>query len=130
MGGGTYRGTVRRRLRAHPVVARVGAIAILGAVAAVLLAPAVLAPALLAAGPPFPQPVTGQRVYDTAQVLTQGVIESTEARIRDIEAATGAQVVVYTQLVDPSTTSKQADAQAQALMDQWAWAARVSTTAW
>jgi uncharacterized membrane protein YgcG len=78
-----------------------------------------LAPALLAAGPPYPAPLNGQRVYDTAEALSATEIARAEAQIKAIEQRTGAQVVVYTQLVEPGRTSTQADADAQALMDQW-----------
>ena len=100
---------------------RVGrfAASLLACVAAAAVASLAIAPALVAAGPPFPAPVAGQRVYDNAGVLSKPIITLTETHIRDIETATGAQVVVYTQLVDPSTTTADADAQAQALMDQW-----------
>lgn len=92
--------------------------AALGAVALLVLG-LPLAPALLAAGPPYPQPVAGQRVYDTAAALTPDVVARVEAQIAAIEQRTGAQVVVYTQLVDPGITTAKAEADAQALMDQW-----------
>jgi uncharacterized membrane protein YgcG len=92
--------------------------ALLGAAAFVLLA-LPLAPSLVAAGPPYPDPVTGQRVYDTASALSAGEIAWTQARILAIEQRTGAQIVVYTQLVEPGRTTTQADADARALMDQW-----------
>ena len=78
-----------------------------------------LAPSLAATGPPFPAPVDGQAVYDQAGVLGADAIARTEAAIDAIEARTGAEIVVYTQLVDPSTTTVEAEAQARALMDQW-----------
>ncbi len=87
--------------------------------AALVLLSLPLAPALLAAGPPYPQPVTGQRVYDTAEVLSKAEIGSAAAQILAIEKRTGSQVVVYTQLVEPGRTTAEAEADARALMDQW-----------
>src|SRR5258705_2617357 len=82
---------------------------------------ALLAPvAAIAAGPPFPPPTTNKAVYDTAQVFRPATIASAESTIDGIEARTGAEVVVYTQVVDYGVTTEQADADAQALMDQWA----------
>ena len=72
-----------------------------------------------AAGPPFPDPVNGQAVYDTASVLRPATIDSLETTIDGIEARTGAEVVVYTQLVPASTSDQAAEQQAIALMDQW-----------
>ncbi len=72
-----------------------------------------------AAGPPYPQPVTGQRVYDTAQVLSPATIAEVQGIAQGIEARTGAQVVVYTQLKPESDTPDLAEQDAIALMDQW-----------
>jgi uncharacterized membrane protein YgcG len=78
-----------------------------------------LVPAVIAAGPPFPEPVDNQAVYDTAGAFTPGTIEAVEAQIDTIEARTGAEIVVYTQLVPDGVTEDEAEAHAQALMDQW-----------
>jgi uncharacterized membrane protein YgcG len=75
--------------------------------------------AVIAAGPPFPQPVAGQRVYDTAEVFRAATIAQAQTIIVGIEARTGAQVVVYTQLASDSITTAQAEQDAIALMDQW-----------
>jgi uncharacterized membrane protein YgcG len=72
-----------------------------------------------AGGPPFPAPVTGQRVYDNAGVLSQGTIAEAQRIADGIEARTGAQVVVYTQLKPESDTPDLAERDAIALMDQW-----------
>lgn len=72
-----------------------------------------------AAGPPFPSPVTGQRVYDTAGVFTADTIASAERSIRAVEERTGAQIAVYTQLKPEADTPELAEADARALMDQW-----------
>ncbi len=79
-----------------------------------------LAPALaLGAGPPFPDPVNNQAVYDTAGVLEASTIATVEAQIDKIEADTGAEIVVYTQLVDRGVDYVEAEQHAIALMDQW-----------
>ncbi|HKF86146.1 MAG TPA: TPM domain-containing protein [Candidatus Limnocylindrales bacterium] len=83
---------------------------------------ALLAPAIgdvAAAGPPFPDPVTGQAVYDEAGVLRDATIQQLEQTIDGIEDRTGAEVVVYTQLVPSGVTTGEAEAHAIALMDQW-----------
>jgi uncharacterized membrane protein YgcG len=77
-----------------------------------------LASAALAAGPPFPDPVDRQAVYDEAGVLRPEVIGELEGRIDAIEGATGAEVVVYTQ-VDPGISEDENLAKAAALIDQW-----------
>lgn len=93
--------------------------AALAALAALVLVLLASAPLVIAAGPPFPIPEAGRRVYDTAGVLSPAAIARTETRIRGIEAATGAQLVVYSQLVPDGTPPDEAESQAQALMDQW-----------
>jgi uncharacterized membrane protein YgcG len=80
---------------------------------------ALFVPAGRAAGPPYPPPVTGQRVYDTAGVFDPETIAAAEATIQGIEARTGAEVVVYSQVVGDDVTTDQAESDAQALMDQW-----------
>jgi uncharacterized membrane protein YgcG len=84
-----------------------------------LLGAIVLAAAAAAAGPPYPEPVIGQRVYDTAGVLSPATIAQAEQVSRAIEARTGAQVVVYTQLKPESDTPELAEQDAIALVDQW-----------
>ena len=78
-----------------------------------------LAAATLAAGPPFPEPQDGVRVYDTAGVFRPDTVDRVAETIRQIEQRTGAQVVVYTQGVEDGRTTEEADADARALMDQW-----------
>ena len=92
--------------------------ALVGAVAALFVGP-VFAIAALAAGPPYPDPVPGQRVYDTAQVFDASTIGAAEATIEGIRTRTGSEVVVYSQVVDYGVTTDEADSDAQALMDQW-----------
>jgi uncharacterized protein len=71
-----------------------------------------------AAGPPFPDPVTDRAVYDTAGVLRPEVVAELEQRIDAMEAAVGAETVVYTQ-VDPGISEDQNLEKARALVDQW-----------
>jgi uncharacterized membrane protein YgcG len=106
-------------LRRHfPVKARLGPHAAVAALALLLLATIVPATSS-AAGPPYPPPVTGQRVYDTAGILSPNTIAEAERISRAIEVRTGAQVVVYTQLKPESDTPDAAENDAIALMDQW-----------
>jgi uncharacterized membrane protein YgcG len=71
------------------------------------------------AGPPFPEPELDRAVYDQVGVFRPATVESAEATIDAIENRTGAEVVVYTQLVDYGITESEAEGHAQALMDQW-----------
>jgi uncharacterized membrane protein YgcG len=73
----------------------------------------------LAAGPPFPDPVDGVAVYDHAGLFRPETIASVERTIDQIEDRTGAEVVVYSQVVEDGRTTEQADGDARALMDQW-----------
>jgi len=81
-----------------------------------------LASSVYAASPPpassFPPPVSSQAVYDTAGVLRPETIARLERTIDAMEARTGSEVVVYTQ-VDPDVTAERALAGATALFDQW-----------
>jgi uncharacterized membrane protein YgcG len=76
------------------------------------------AAATVAAGPPFPDPVDRQSVYDEAGVLRPEVVAELEQRIDAVEADTGAEIVVYTQ-VDPGISEDANLAKAGALIDQW-----------
>ena len=72
------------------------------------------------AGPPYPDPVDGQAVYDYGGVLGPDAEQTAERIIDAIEAQTKAEVVVYTQNTGRGeVTTDQAEADAQALMDQW-----------
>jgi uncharacterized membrane protein YgcG len=71
------------------------------------------------AGPPFPQPETDRAVYDYAGILSAGAIVKAEAVIDEIEARTGAEVVVYTQNSGTYPSTEETNAKARALMDQW-----------
>jgi uncharacterized membrane protein YgcG len=94
---------------------RIVRLALAAAVAALGLLPALV----LAAGPPFPDPVENQAVYDTAGVLDAATIARVEAAIDRFEADTGAEIVVYTQLARDGISSGEAESHAIALMDQW-----------
>lgn len=81
---------------------------------------ALLVPAsVVAAGPPFPDPTPGIRVYDEAGMIPTAAKESAEATIRRIGDRTGAEVAVYTQVVEDGRTTEEADQDALALMNQW-----------
>jgi uncharacterized membrane protein YgcG len=71
------------------------------------------------AGPPYPDAVTGQRVYDYAGIFAPGAVTQAEQTIKTIEARTGAQVAIYTQVKPQSDTLDKANADARSLMDQW-----------
>lgn len=70
-------------------------------------------------GPPFPDPVVDQAVYDYAGVFSPETIASVEATIDAIEARTGAEIAVYTQNVHFKPSTEETDARARALIDQW-----------
>jgi uncharacterized membrane protein YgcG len=69
-------------------------------------------------GPPFPEPEIDRAVYDFAGVFSPEVIGSAEATIDRIEARTGAELVVYTQVVD-SPNEADTEANALALINEW-----------
>jgi uncharacterized membrane protein YgcG len=102
-----------RSLRRLRVACVIGATAWL-----LLLASATLAAAAPPPGPPYPDAVTGQRVYDNAGIFSHGAIASAEATIKAIEVRTGAQVAVYTQVKSVADQSA-ADDDALALLNQW-----------
>ena len=71
------------------------------------------------AGPPYPAAVDGQRVYDYAHIFSDGAIASAAQTIAAIQARTGAEVAIYTQVKPESDTLDLANADALALMNQW-----------
>ncbi|HEX7495005.1 MAG TPA: TPM domain-containing protein, partial [Candidatus Limnocylindrales bacterium] len=71
------------------------------------------------AGPPYPDAVTGQRVYDYAGIFSPAAISQTDQTIQGIEQRTGAQVAVYTQIKPESDSPDKANKDALALMNQW-----------
>jgi hypothetical protein len=82
------------------------------------LAPVGPARAEVTPGPPYPDPVANQAVYDTAGLFDAATIADAEAAIARIEIRTGAEVVVYTQ-VKPGATTASTEEDAIALIDQW-----------
>jgi uncharacterized membrane protein YgcG len=84
-----------------------------------LLSAGAIAAASPAAGPPYPDAVTGQRVYDYAGIFSPGAVAEAEQSIKTIEARTGAQVAIYTQVKPQSDTLALANDDALALMNQW-----------
>ncbi|HEX5825536.1 MAG TPA: TPM domain-containing protein, partial [Candidatus Limnocylindrales bacterium] len=76
-------------------------------------------PAAPPPGPPFPDPAPDVAVYDTASIFRPETIAAAERTIDGIETRTGAEVVVYSQLVDDGRSTEDADADARALMDEW-----------
>ena len=90
-------------------------VALAAAVAAVGFLPALA----VGAGPPFPEPVNDQAVYDMAGAFEAATIATVEAAIDQFEMDTGAEIVVYTQLVRDDVSTAEAEAHAQSLMDQW-----------
>jgi uncharacterized membrane protein YgcG len=83
-----------------------------------LMASATLVTAAPPPGPPYPDAVTGQRVYDYAGLFSPGAITSAEATIKAIEVRTGVQVAVYTQVKSVADQAA-ADDDALALLNQW-----------
>jgi uncharacterized membrane protein YgcG len=71
------------------------------------------------AGPPFPDPVPGRYVYDQAGAFRADTITKVQAQIQAIRDRTGAEIVVYSQVVGPVVTEAEAENHAQSLMDQW-----------
>ena len=79
---------------------------------------ALTAAVTMAAGPPFRDPVDGQAVYDTAEILSPAVEAELEATIDAVESSTGAELVVYTQ-IDPGISEDENLDNAKALIDEW-----------
>lgn len=77
-----------------------------------------LAASSVAAGSPFPQPATGQAVYDDADALDPAAEATLEQRIDALEARSGAEVAIYLQ-VDPSQDFETNLAAAEALLSEW-----------
>lgn len=75
--------------------------------------------ATLAAGPPFPDPVTGVRVYDVAEIWSEDAKAEAQRISLAIEERVQAQVVVYSQVVDYGITGDEAKRHAAALINQW-----------
>lgn len=108
----------RERARRWGYVALIALIALIALAASAALslgaAPAFAQAAPLATCPD--RPVTGQRVYDCAGLLTSGEIKNLEARALAVQQA-GAPVIVYLQVKD--TTYDQTLSDAASLMARW-----------
>ena len=70
-------------------------------------------------GPPFPEPVPDQAVYDYAGVFSKATIARAESTIDAIEARTSAEIAVYSQVVDYGVSTEETETRARALIDQW-----------
>ncbi len=70
-------------------------------------------------GPPYPPPELDRAVYDQAGVFRPATVAALEATIDAIEARTGAEVVVYTDVWPYKLETSQTEANAAALIDQW-----------
>jgi uncharacterized membrane protein YgcG len=66
----------------------------------------------------FPDPVTDQAVYDTADALDPQTEAALEERIDAIENRSGAEIVIYTRIA-PTIDNDTNLADARRLMDQW-----------
>ena len=78
---------------------------------------AIAAPAF-GAGPPLPDPVPNQSVYDPADAIRADTEAALERQIDAIEQRTGAEIVVYLQVKADISEEQNLD-DARALMDQW-----------
>jgi uncharacterized membrane protein YgcG len=93
--------------------------ALLGLLATLAWALGAVGGGALAAGPPFPEPVTGVRVYDVAEIWSEDAKAEAQRVSLAIEERVGAQVVVYSQVVDYGVTGDEAKRHAAALINQW-----------
>jgi uncharacterized membrane protein YgcG len=103
---------VRTPLRIVRAALAAGALALIPALAALGADPG-------APGPPFPDPEFNRAVYDTAGVFSRATVDAVETTIDEIEARTGAEVVVYTQVWPVKLSESETLDNARALMDQW-----------
>jgi uncharacterized membrane protein YgcG len=71
-----------------------------------------------AAGPPYPEPLTNEVVYDYAHIFSPETEASVSTTIAAIEQRVGAEIVVYSQL-KPGSTTASTETDARALIDQW-----------
>ena len=71
-------------------------------------------PAVLAAGPPFPDPIADQAVYDTADALEAQTRANAELIADSIEQQSRTQIVVYTQRIDAARRGRRRRRGAQA----------------
>lgn len=81
---------------------------------------ALAAPSAARAGPPFPEPVEGQLVYDPANALDASTEQVAGSVLADVAARTGADVALYVQVKPASNTAADTQADGRALLDEWA----------
>ena len=94
--------------------------AIVAALAWMALVGGTVTAADVSPGPPFPDPVDRQAVYDQAGIFSAEAIARAEATIDAIEERSGAELVVYTQPVGYySIETSETERRARALIDQW-----------
>lgn len=79
---------------------------------------ALVAGVAIAIGPPYPEPVEDQAVYDGADLLSPDVETALEAQIDEVEARSGAELVIYTEHNTNITEDENLE-NARTLMDQW-----------
>jgi len=105
----------------QPAMARATKLLLAVAAALLLGSPTVLAASPVpSVGPPFPDPIDGQAVYDYAGIFSEDARTKAEGIIDAIEAQTKAEIAVYTQgLGRDDITPDEAETDAVALMDQW-----------
>jgi uncharacterized membrane protein YgcG len=101
----------------RPRPSRPGALVLFATLA--WLAALLLPGAALAAGPPFPDPLPEQRVYDEAGVLQPSTRSHAEQITHATAVAGGLEVVVYVQQHD-GDVDIDTEAAADALLEQWA----------
>ena len=71
-------------------------------------------------GPPFPDPIDGQAIYDYAGVFRPETVSQAELIVDAIKAQTKAEIAVYAQALGrDGITADEAGTHAAALMDQW-----------
>ena len=70
-------------------------------------------------GPPFPDPVLDQAVYDYADVFSVETEATVESTVDMIESRTGAEVAVYSQVLGYYPSTEETLSHALALMNQW-----------
>jgi len=92
--------------------------AALAAAYVLLLVPALALAVTPPAGPPFPDPVNDQVVYDFADILSPQTEAAATQIITGIEQRTGAELAVYTQY-KPGATTDSTERDALALINQW-----------
>lgn len=97
-------------------IARLAAASVLALLMSGLAGSALAAPPV---GPPYPRPETDRAVYDFAEVFSADTIAAAEATIDAIEARTGVEIAVYSQVTGYKPAYQETEDRARALMDEW-----------